>query len=907
LTVEDAEERLPAPIFVGRKQELERLDQSLQGALAGAGQVVLVTGEAGSGKTALINEFARRSQATHAELIVATGNCDAQTGAGDPYLPFREVLSLLTADVEFRRASREITREQARRLWTLLPLAIEALVESGPDLLGTYISGEALVSRAAAFTPSPAGWRVRLEELVRRSAATPRDSGLQQSYLFEQYARTLHALARKKPLLLQIEDLHWADSGSCGLLFHLGRRIAHGRILIVGTYRPAEIELDRGGQRHPMTPVINELRRELGELEVHIGEEGTREFIDELLDSEPNDLSEAFRDRLYRQTRAHPLFTVELVRSMREQSMLTQDDAGRWAEGPAMNWETLPARVEGAIGGRIDRLPEHMVTALTLASVQGEEFVAEVVAQVQGSSTRETVALLSGELDKRHRLVTAQGIRRMNGQRISTYRFRHNLFQKYLYGRMDETERAYTHEDVGKALEGLYGERADEIAHQLARHFHEAGVIPKTIGYLRKAAERATRLSANEEAIDHLHRALRIVAEQPETPDRSREELQLQLALGPPLLCTVGPGSEELSRAYMRARELCDQVGNAPQLFQTLFLLVHHHANQGRLPTALELAEQLIQVVESAEEPLPPVIAHWAKGFALIYLGRLTEALDYHERVISLYDPDRDSALAYIFGMDPAVSSLCYGAIALWCLGRIDQAEEYGRRGLTLAREIDHPNSTAHVLLQAAYLGAMRRDAERVQSLADELVALSTEHGVVLFQAWGTIFQGWALSARGRHERAIERLVGGMVAAREAGSQLGHTQVLRFTAESWAQNGDVDKALEFLAEAMEMIEQTDERLHESEILRIRGELLLERNADPTDEAESALRRAIAVARNQGAKLIELRAVISLSRLLRATGRQEEARTMLTALYSTFGEGHDTPDLKQAEALLDELS
>jgi predicted ATPase len=493
----------------------------------------------------------------------------------------------------------------------------------------------------------------------------------------------------------------------------------------------------------------------------------------------------------------------------------------------------------------------------------------------------------------------------MNGQRISTYRFRHNLFQKYLYGKMDETERAYTHEDVGNALEGLYGERADEIAHQLARHFHEAGVIPKTISYLRKAAERATRLSANEEAIGHLHQALQIVTGQPDSPDRAREELPLRLALGPPLLCTVGPGSAELSRAYMRARELCDQIGSAPQLFQTLFLLVHHHANQGRLPTALELAEQLLGVVENAEEPLPPVIAQWARGFSLVYLGRLTEALENHERVISLYDPERDSALAYIFGMDPAVSSLCYGALALWCLGRIDQAEEYGRRGLTLAREIGHPTSTAHALLQAAYLGAMRRDAERVQSLADELVALSNEHGVVLFRAWGTIFQGWAFSERGRHERAIEYLVGGIVAAREAGSLLGHTQVLKFTAKAWARTGDLDKALGLLGEAMEMIEQTDERLHESEVLRIKGEFLLERDADSTEEAETALRQAVEVAHSQGAKPMELRAAVSLGRLLHATDRQEEAREMLTSVYSTFGEGLDTPDLKQAKAFLDD--
>ena len=537
-----AKEEDAAPLFVGRDREMTRMEQALGKALAGNGQVLFVTGEAGSGKTALTAEFSRRAPDADDDLIVASGNCDAQTGIGDPYLPFRELLALLTGDVETRRLSGTITRRHARRLWSLLPIATETLVDNGPDLVGTFVKGEALISRAAAFTPSPAGWRVRLEELVRRQAATPRDVTLQQSFLFEQFTRTIQALTEHRPLLLQLEDLHWADGGTCSLLFHLGRRIVGSRILIVGTYRPAEVAQERGGQRHPLEPTINELRRTYGEFEIHLGEEESRGFIDALVDHEPNRLGSGFRDALYRQTRGHPLFVVELLSGMREQEMLVRDEEGRWIEGPTLAWGALPARVEGAIGERIGRLPEDLRQALSLASVQGEEFSAEILAELQGSGAREVVGMLSRELDKRHRLVTAQRVRRIDGRRLSTYRFRHILFQKYLYGQLDDVERTYLHEDVGAALETLYGEQADEASVQLAHHFREAGVTDKAIRYLRQAGQKSVRLSANDEAIAHFKDALALVGDLPEDDRRFREELTLQLALGPPLLGTAGPG-----------------------------------------------------------------------------------------------------------------------------------------------------------------------------------------------------------------------------------------------------------------------------------------------------------------------------------------------------------------------------
>ena len=910
LAVGDDMEGVPAPglAFVGRELELSKLSAFLDRALDGHGQVVLVTGEAGCGKTALISEFDRRAQEEHAELIVARGNCEAQTGAGDPYLPFRQVLSLLTGDVESKRASRAMSRDQARRLWKLLPLACQALVDVGPDLVDTFVPGKALTARAAAFTPSPAGWRVRLEELVGRGASTPRDVTLHQSYLFEQYARLLQALSQQHPLVLELEDLQWVDGGSCGLLSQLGRQIAGSRILVLCTYRPAEMKMEREGQPHPLKSIVDEFKRRLGELEIQLGDEESREFTDALLDCDPNKLAAGFRDALYRRTRGHPLFAVELLRGMREQRMLVQDEDGDWVEGSALEWSTLPARVEGAISQRIGRLPEDLRRLLSLASVQGEEFTAEVLARVQGIDDREVVDLLSRELDKRYHLVRAQSIRRRNGQRISTYRFRHILFQTYLYGELDEVERVYLHEEVGNVLETIYGEQAEEVAVRLAGHFHEAGIAPKTIRYLRIAGDRAVRLSANGEAIAHLTRALGLLEQLPPGSETAREELALQLALGPPLMDSEGPGSTELLRAYTRARELCDQVGEPPQLFQTLFILVHHHANGGDLQSALELAQQLVQVAEGGTESSPAIMAAWARGFAYHYLGRFHEARDDHQRVTDLYDAGQHSSLAYIFGMDPAVSGLSYNGVTSWCMGYPEQALDYSRRALGLARKLDHPSTLAHALTQSGVLAVFRRDPVALRERMETLLRLTTEKGVVMFRAWGIIFRGCVLVDQGHPEEGSVQIRKGLAAARAAGSQLSHPIALGKLAEACANAGKAEEGLDHLTGAISLARDSGDLQFEAELHRLQGELLLAQGSPGArTNAEASYRRAIEVARSQNAKSWELRATVSLCRSLRAGGKLDEARQTLESIYRWFGEGFDSRDLKEAKALFEELS
>jgi oligopeptide transport system substrate-binding protein len=551
----DEEGPAERPVFVARERELGQLQGFLDQALAGQGRVVFVTGDAGSGKTALIQEFARRAQAAHPDLVVASGHGNAHTGVGDPYLPFREILALLTGDVEARWAAGAMSSDQARRLWHTLPLAAQTLVEAGPDLIDLFVPGAALVKRAVASAPVGADWLPQLQELVERTAAASGDLNLQQSALFEQYTRVVETLARQRPLLLVLDDLQWADTGSVSLLFHLGRRIEGSRVLILGAYRPTEVALGRpvssllvrkpplssppqaggiegGRERHPLEPVVNEFKRYFGDIVVDLLQAEDRQFIDALLDTEPNRLGDAFRQTLYRQTRGHPLFTVELLRGMRERGDLIQDQQGRWVEEPTLDWDRLPARVEAVIAERIGRLPEELRDALTVASVEGETFTAEVVAQVRLTDEQEMIQHLSGKLDREHHLVNAQGIRRMDGQSLSLYRFRHILFQRYLYNSLDPVERAHLHQAVGTALEALSGEGEEEIAAlsaQLARHFQEAGIATKAVDYLCQAGDQARGLYAYQEAIDYYQRALASLKEQGEYERAARTLMKLGL------------------------------------------------------------------------------------------------------------------------------------------------------------------------------------------------------------------------------------------------------------------------------------------------------------------------------------------------------------------------------------------
>jgi DNA-binding SARP family transcriptional activator/predicted ATPase len=915
------------PVFVARERELAQLDRFLDLALAGQARVVFVTGEAGSGKTALVQEFTRRAQDANADLIVASGSCNAYTGIGDPYLPFREILELLTGDVEAKWAARAITSEDARRLWHRLPVAVRALVEIGPELIDTFIPRTALLERAMTHRqwPGEADWLSCPDDLVEpwllgltRDAAT--SSGvpaLQQRPLFKQYTAVLKAVARMAPLVLVVDDLQWADTGSISLLFHLGRQLAGSPILIVGAYRSEDVALGRDGLRHPLEPVVHELQREFGDVTVNVDQAEHRGFVEALLDSQPQRLGVAFRDMLYRQTHGHPLFTIELLRALQEQGDLVQDSEGCWVEGEALDWQTLPARVEAVIAERIARLPEPLQAALRVASVEGEVFTAEVVARVRADDQGEVVRSLSGELDRRHRLVRAQGLLRSDGQRVCRYRFRHILFQRYLYNGLDKVERAQLHEAVGNALEALYEgltealAPAAAIAPQLAWHFEEAGIAQKAMLYLRQAGERAVQLCAYQEAIAHLTRALATLMALPDSGtegqrlERAQQELALQLALGIAWRGAKGYGPEA-ERAYTRARELCEQTGDTSQHCQVLGKLSIFHFVRARHRKARKFAEEALSLAQQAEDPLHIALGHWYLGFVLLSMGEYTAARARLEQMIAFYEPQRHHrSLVLLRGSDAGLCALAQNACCLWCLGYPEQASNQGRKALALAREFGHPMSLLEVLYFAGcLLNRMCRDAQALKDDAEELMVLAEEKAL----AWlggGVSALGEALVMLGQVQEGMVKLRAGIAAGRSIGGLRHLPGRLLSLAEAQAKSGHPEEGLLTLAEALALVEETDERHWEAELHRLRAELLLMQGAE--DVAETSFQKAIEVARLQQARSWELRATTSLARRWQKQGRTREARELLAQIYGWFTEGFDTPDLQEARALLEELA
>jgi adenylate cyclase len=367
-----------------------------------------------------------------------------------------------------------------------------------------------------------------------------------QRALFDQFTKVVQAVAGQRPLLLWLDDLQWADLDSIALLFHLGQRLAGHSILVVGTYRPEEVALGRNGWRHPLEKVVHELQHWVGPILIDLSQAAGRRFVEAYLETEPNRLGRGFRETLYRLSGGHPLFTVELVRGMQERGDLVRDAQGCWIEGPSLDWDILPARVEAVIAERIERLPAELREVLAVAGVQGERFTAEVIANVLACEAQQVVRRLSNELDRRHQLVVAQGLQRIGQGRLATYRFRHILFQKYLYDSLDAVERAQRHEEVARSLETLYRPESEAVAAmagQLAWHYRQAGILDKAIPYLCQAGNQAIRLAALDEAMVSFGEGLALLDVLPDTAERVQLERDLLLGLGTVQAMTKGDAS----------------------------------------------------------------------------------------------------------------------------------------------------------------------------------------------------------------------------------------------------------------------------------------------------------------------------------------------------------------------------
>ncbi len=896
------------PVFVARERELAELETALETARSKQGQILFVIGGAGRGKTMLVQEFARRAQAENPELVVISGYCNAHTGLGDPYLPFREALTMLTGDVEAKWTAGLITSAHARRLWELMLLTIPALVKQAPDLIGSFVPAESLLERATPFAPPDAPWFKQLTTMTTSDQSV----GLEQKQILAQYTALLKSLAAQRPLLLILEDLHWVDVSSNALLFHLSREVGNECILIVGSYRPDEVALSRGEVRHPLADIMGELKRRRGDIWLDLGELAPveeRRFVEAYLDTEPNRLGRAFREALFRHTGGHALFTVELLREMQARGDLRQDEAGYWVEGEAIDWAKLPTRVEGVIETRISRLTEELQAILTVASIEGETFTAEVVARVQQLNERGLVQQLSRELDKQHRLVTAQALEWLGRQRRSLYRFRHHLFQHYLYYNLDDMERTYLHEAVGQALEALYGEQTEPVAVQLARHFEQAGLREKAVGYLLQAGKWAGRLSANEEAIGHFSRGLELLKTLPDRPERIHQELEFQIALGNALVAAKGYAAPEVGQTYRQARALCRQayVGETSQLFPVLHGLHRFYLSRGELPTARELGEQILPLAQSQQDPLLLVPAQRLMGATLWFLGEFALAQAHLEEGLALYASQQHPTYVQLYGQDEGVACLTHAACPLWFLGYPDQAAQKSREAIALAQKLAHPFSLCYALSCAVWPHLFRREARAVQERAEAAIALASEHGFATWLAMGAMHRGWALTEQGQGEEGIVQFHQGLAAWRSTGAELNRRYHLGLLAEVYTNRGQVKEGLAAVAEALVAVPTTD-RFWEAELHRLQGELLLEAEVRrKRDEVEACFGQAIEIARQQGARSLELRATVSLGRLWQSQGKREEARRMLAEIYGWFTEGFDTLDLKEARNLLEQLA
>ncbi len=610
--------------FVSRQDALTRLHTSLNQAINGKSQLLLVTGSPGQGKTALIKEFLHQALETHPSLAAAWGNSHAYFGSGDPYLPFREILEMLTGQVEYRWEAGSITQDHARRMWRLTAYSARALVQEGPALIGTFIPGLPLLQRASLVAQSEPFWLVGLRQLVEHQVGGPPPS---QEALFQEYCRVLTTIARQVPLLLFLDDLQWADQSSLGLFFHLSRELKSARILIVGAFRPVE-ELPSSSAGPPsLAAMLNELRLLYGDILINLDELEERSFVDAYLDLEPNRFDETFRNDLFRYTRSHPLFTVEMLHGMRERGDVTKNQQGEWIVSSSLNWDHLPPKVEAAIAERLRQLTHPLLDLLQIASIEGERFTAEVTANVQGVDEQQVLMQLSADLDRHYKLIQADSSRSVNGCRFSRYRFRHILFQKYLYSQLDVVERARLHEKVGRTLEERYSSILDENAVQLAYHFELAGLALKAIHYLHLAGRQATRLSSFEDSIVHLKKALSMLQSQPETVDRNLLELELLMNLCVPFELARGYASPELGPVCNRATQLLNSIPLKPDLFPIIFTFAVYYALRAEYQKSLAFLSQGVRVAESSADNLLINIMNWAYGFNFLWLGKLSEGI----------------------------------------------------------------------------------------------------------------------------------------------------------------------------------------------------------------------------------------------------------------------------------------
>jgi predicted ATPase len=593
-----------------------------------------------------------------------------------------------------------------------------------------------------------------------------------------------------------------------------------------------------------------------------------------------------------------PLFVEELVKMILESGLVREED-GRYVLTVPLPPLAIPSTLHDSLMARLDRLATARELA-QLGAVLGREFTYELLQAVAPGDE----SMLQRGLAQ---LVDAELVYQRGLPPHSQYVFKHALIQDAAYQSLLKSTRQRYHQQIAQVLAEQFPETAETQPELLAYHYTEAGLPASAVPAWLRAGQRASERSARIDAIAHLTKGLEVLKTLPDTPERVQLELVLQTTLGPALMATKGYAAPEVEYTYARARELCQSIGETPQFFQAVWGLWYFYLVRAELQTAYELGEQLLNVAQRVQAPALLLLTHRMLGHTLSFLGEFSAAQVHLDRGMTLYAPEQHRALASLYGQDQGVICQSWAALTLWCLGYPDQALRRMRAALTLAQELAHPFSLAYALCFAGMVRQLRREVQAAQERATEAIALCTEQGLAHYLARGTILRGWTMAAQGQGPEGLAQMCQGLTAYHATGAEVFRPYYLAFLAEAHGKVGQAEEGLTVLAQALAAVHKTGERLYEAELYRLKGELLLSLSADNHAEAEGCLHQALAVARRQQAKSLELRAATSLSRLWQQQGKRAEAHQLLAEIYGWFTEGFDTADLQDAKALLEELA
>jgi TOMM system kinase/cyclase fusion protein len=840
--------------LVGREQEIGLLLERWAQVKDGFGQVVLLSGEAGIGKSRLV-QVLEEHVATEPQAWLTPCQCSPyfQHTALYPWIDLLERVVL-------RCARDESPPQRLRKLEEHLGQYGLPLAEAVP--LFAALLSLPLAAPYAPLTTSP-------EQ--------------QKQQILHALLTILLRIATQQPVLFVMEDLHWVDPTTLELLSLLVDQGPTARILALFTCRPDFVP-PWTGRSHLTQLMLQRLPRS------HAAELTDRVARGKALPPE-------VVEQIVARTDGVPLFVEELTKMVLESGLL-QEREGRYELTGPLPPLAIPATLHDSLMARLDRLAAVKGLA-QLGATLGREFS---YALLRAVAPWDEATVQQGL----HQLVAAEFLYQRGLLPQATYLFKHVLIQDAAYQSLLKSMRQQYHRQIAQVLEIQFPETAETQPELLAHHYTAAGLSQQAIPYWQRAGQRALERSANMEALSHLTKGLDLLTTLPDTAERAQHELGLQTTLGSALMAIKGQGAPEVGQAYARARELCRQMGETPQLFPVLFGLWRFYLVRAEYQTARELAEQCFRLAQRVQAPALRLAAHFALGVSVLWLGEIARARAHLEHSIALYDPQEHRALAFRAGLDLAVWGLSHLAQALWLLGYPDQALRQNHAALTLAQELSHPPSLAAVLFYIATIHGYRQEAHATQEQAEAAMALASDQGFPQWLTGGMILRGWALAMQGRGEEGVAQLRQALAAWRAMGAGLAVSHWLVLLAEAYRQAGQAEEGLRLLDEALAHVDHTGERHYAAEVHWLKGELLLRQAIPDEAQAEISLHQALAVAHHQQAKSWELRAAMSLARLWQSQGKRQEAYDLLAPVYNWFTEGFDTTDLQEAKALLDEL-